>query len=175
MLWFVCLWNISQVVIMNLISSFPTYPCECREISDPTVGLKEILILFIPMNVKSHNRYQEVFMNFHYSYPLLWVSRSHSRIERAFHPYSPLWVSNLIVGLQESLSLLFSPVSLTVDIKRPSWIFITFIYPYECQDLIVGLKELFIFIHPYECQNLTVGLKRLFSLIFILMSVKTSW
>ena len=105
------------------------------------------------MNVKSHSRHQEVFMNFHYSYPPLWVSRPHSRTERAFHPYSPLWVSNLTVGLKESLSLLFTAVTLTLDIKRPSWTFITPIHPYECHDLIVGLKELFILIHPRECQT----------------------
>ena len=49
--------------------------------------------------------------------------------------------------------------NLTIDIKRFSWTFITHIYSYECQDLIVGLKELFIFIYPLWVSKPHSGLK----------------
>ena len=62
---------------------------------------RDFLILLTPMNVKFHSIHHKVFMNFYYSYPPLRVSRTHSRIEKAFLLYSPLWVSNLTVGLKE--------------------------------------------------------------------------
>ena len=100
-------------------------------------------------NIRLHSRHQQIFMNFHYSYTPLWVSRSHSMIDRGFYLYSLLWVSRPHYRLERIFLHSYSSIGVSRFHSMLERFFFTPIHPCKCQDIIVGLKGFFLLLFTY--------------------------